>query len=159
MLIVDFKASFTASEDIPAGSRVKYVAGGGVALAGAAEKEVGIAILHSGKSSYASGSQVGVQLRALPVLCQAAGAFADGAAVQRMASGLVDDAGSGATYGIATEAAAALGDLIQVIPLATGGTGAIPADIATADATDLATAEALANACKAKINALLAALR
>jgi hypothetical protein len=32
------------------------------------------------------------------------------------------------------------------------------APIATADATDLATAEALANACKAKINAILAAL-
>lgn len=33
------------------------------------------------------------------------------------------------------------------------------AAIATADATDLATAEALANACKAKINELLAALK
>ena len=33
------------------------------------------------------------------------------------------------------------------------------ADIATANATDLATAQALANACKTKINALLAAMR
>jgi hypothetical protein len=32
------------------------------------------------------------------------------------------------------------------------------AAIATADATDLASSEALANACKAKINALIAAL-
>lgn len=39
------------------------------------------------------------------------------------------------------------------------GPQAAEADIATADATDLATAEALANACKAKINALLAKLR
>lgn len=41
--------------------------------------------------------------------------------------------------------------------------GAIPlaaeADIATADATDLASAQALANATKAKVNALLAKLR
>lgn len=40
-----------------------------------------------------------------------------------------------------------------------GKAAAAVADIATADATDLATAQALANANKAKINALLAALR
>jgi predicted RecA/RadA family phage recombinase len=42
--------------------------------------------------------------------------------------------------------------------MATGAQTAI-ADIATVDATDLATSEALANATKAKVNALLAALR
>lgn len=42
---------------------------------------------------------------------------------------------------------------------ATPAMAAAVANIATADATDLPTAEALANATKAKVNALLAALR
>lgn len=44
-------------------------------------------------------------------------------------------------------------------PSTAEGPQAAIADIATADATDLATAQALANANKAKINAILAALR
>lgn len=45
------------------------------------------------------------------------------------------------------------------VPGGLEGPQAAVADIATADAADLASAEALANACKAKINALLAELR
>lgn len=70
----------------------------------------------------------------------------------------------GILIGAATAAAAnpsATGYVVlnESVPGDLEGPQAAVADIATADATDLATAEALANACKAKINALLAELR
>ena len=114
--ITDIKTSFKASGVIPAGSRVKYVAGGLVSLAGVDEIEIGVALLVSGKDSYADGSIVGVQLRHVPVVALAAGAFADGAVVQRMASGKVDDTGAGAAYGVALQASSAALDLVPVAP-------------------------------------------
>lgn len=59
-----------------------------------------------------------------------------------------------------SDAVAALLELVSDL-YTTGviGKQAAVADIATADATDLATAQALANATKAKVNALLATLR
>lgn len=70
----------------------------------------------------------------------------------------------GILIGAATAAAAnpsATGNVLlnESVPGALEGPQAAVADIATVDATDLATAEALANDCKAKINALLAELR
>lgn len=70
----------------------------------------------------------------------------------------------GILIGAATEAAAnpsATGNVMlnESVPGGLEGPQAAVADIATIDATDLPTAEALANACKVKINALLAELR
>lgn len=112
-------ATFIASEAIPAGARVKFATGSvtEIELADAADLEIGVALLHSGKSSYASGDPVAVQLRWPTVTCNAAGAFSAGATVQRMADGKVDDTGTGAPYGIALEAAAASGDFVQVLLL------------------------------------------
>lgn len=49
--------------------------------------------------------------------------------------------------------------LISAIESGANAQGAAVADIATADGSDAATTQALANATKAKVNALLAALR
>lgn len=70
----------------------------------------------------------------------------------------------GMLIGVATEAAANPSTTGKVLlngcaPASSEGPQAAIADIATADAADLASAEALANACKAKINTLLAELR
>lgn len=46
---------------------------------------------------------------------EAAGAFASGAALYGAANGTVDDAVSGATIGVALEAATAAGDVVRVI--------------------------------------------
>jgi hypothetical protein len=116
-LNTDIFITLVANETIPAGRRVKYVAGNKCALASDSEIEIGVSILHSGKSSYAIGEPVGVQLKHRTVLCEAAGAFADGATVKRMASGKVGDTGSGADYGIAFGASAAAADLVEVLPL------------------------------------------
>lgn len=169
MLITALQASFKATEAIPAGRRVKYVAGGGVALAGAGEVEIGISQLHNGKSSYASGDPVSVLLHRLPVLVEAAGAFADGATLQRMADGKVDDTGSGAQFAIALEASAAAADIVQVFPLAAPFSASVPADLSStnltgvdgagSNAAPLAGTETRLDALEAKVNAILAILR
>lgn len=74
------------------------------------------------------------------------------------------DGTAGMLIGVATEAAANPSATGKVsvnccVPDASEGPQAAIADIATADAADLASAEALANECKAKINTLLAELR
>lgn len=143
-LITNIFASLKATEIIPMGRRVKYVAPGGCALAGVAEAEIGTSIYLAGKDNVPIGTMVGVQLRTLPVMCEAAGAFADGATVKRMASGKVDDTGAGADFGIALQASGASGDLVMVLPLdeivpvaptvyaltSTNGTFAAAADLA-----------------------------
>lgn len=170
MLITDIKATFNATEDIPAGRRVKYVAGGGVALADDSETEIGVSGLHSGKSTYASGEAVQVHLRCLPVLCEAAGTFSDGATVKQMADGKVDDTGTGGDFGTALQASTASGEYVQVLPFnGVQSKGAIPADItssnltgvdgAGSNAAPLAGTETRLDALEAKLNALLAVLR
>lgn len=116
-LITSSKASFKATEIIPFGRRVKYVAGGGIALAGLADAEIGVSLYLSGKDSVPIGGMCAVQLIRKPVMATAASAFADGATVQRCASGKVDDFGEGAAYGIALGAAVEDGDLVPVLPL------------------------------------------
>jgi hypothetical protein len=125
--------TFIANEEIPAGARVKLVSGSAVRveLADAADVEIGTAILHSGKSSYAVDTEVGVALLTHPGTrtCLAAGAFAVGATVKRMADGKVDDTGAGDNFGIALEASAADLDLVEVLwlpsALATPADGAV----------------------------------
>jgi hypothetical protein len=111
--------TFIADEVIPAGARVKLVSGNTarVQLAGETDGEIGTAILHSGKSSYAANTEVGVALLNHPGTrtCRAASAFAAGATVKRAAGGNVDDTGTGANFGIALEAATAAGDLVEVL--------------------------------------------
>jgi hypothetical protein len=113
--------SFVANENIPAGARVKFVANNParVQLAGADDVEIGTAILHSGKSSYAAGTPVGVKLANSPGTrtCLASGAFAAGATVKRAANGKVDDGAAGANYGIAMEASTGDGDMPEVLAL------------------------------------------
>lgn len=169
MLITDIKATFHATEDIPAGRRVKYVAGGGVALADDSETEIGVSCLHSGKLTYASGEAVSVHLRTLPVLCEAAGTFADAAIVKQMADGKVDDTGNGAQYGIALEAATASGEYVQVLPFVGVHKGTIPTDLSSSNLTGvdgtgsnaapLAGTETRLDALETTVNAILALLR
>lgn len=169
MLITDIKATFNATEDIPAGRRVKYVAGGGVALADDSETEIGVSGLHSGKLTYASGEAVQVVLRCLPVLCEAAGTFADGATVKQMADGKVDDTGTGGDFGLALQAATASGEYIQVLPFNGVVKGTIPTDLsptnlsgvdgAGSNAAPLAGTETRLDALETVVNAILALLR
>ncbi len=137
-------ASFIATEAIPAGARVKFTSGSVVAveLADAADREIGIAILHSGKSSYAAGDPVGVFMRFPTVTLYASGAFSAGATLRRMVDGGVDDTGTGAPFAIALEAATAAGDFIEGLLLdapvapglyalvSTNGTAGAAADLA-----------------------------
>lgn len=111
--------TYIASEVIPAGARVKFVSGSAliIQLADAAEVEIGTAILHSGKSSYAIGDGVGVALLTNPGTrtCIALSAITAGATVKRAIDGKVDDSGAGDNFGIACEDAAADGDWIEVL--------------------------------------------
>jgi hypothetical protein len=111
--------SFVANETIPAGARVKFVAGSTikVELADAYDVEIGTAILHCGKSSYAANTAVGVKLIMDPGTRHviAASAFAAGAIIKRAVDGKVDDTGAGEGIGIACEAATAAGDLIEAL--------------------------------------------
>lgn len=118
---------------IPAGSRVKYAGGGTVSLAGVGDAEIGYAILDTGKLSYAVGDAVGVMLKHPIRWAVAASALADGALLEPAALGQLDD-----TVGV--------------------GAAVVQTSVAnaTAAASDLATAEALANANKTQGNALVA---
>lgn len=117
--------TFIANEVIPAGARVKFVAGSAVRveLADAADDlELGTAILHSGKDSYAVDSEVGVQLRAASATrtaIAANGSITAGAPVYRADDGKVSNAsvGGSTVCGIALEASGADGDKIEILGL------------------------------------------
>lgn len=121
--------SLIAEETIPAGARVKYGTFPKIVLADVGEVELGTAILHSGKTSYAAGDAVGVHLLgdgAKTRHCIAASVLAAGAIVKRANDGQVDDSGAGDNFGVALEAAEAAGDVIEV--LAIPGLFVTPAD-------------------------------
>ena len=141
--------SFIAAELILAGARVKFAAGSSIRVvnAGINDVEIGTAILHSGKSSYAAESAVGVKLNVDPGsrTCIAAGAIApNGSGLpinKRAANGKVGDgSGNGSEVGIALEDAAADGDFVEclftetppisVVLGSTNGTAAAAADLA-----------------------------
>jgi hypothetical protein len=118
-------ATFIAAEVIPAGARVKFVAGSGirVELADAADDlDIGTAILHLGKDSYAADSEVGVKLRnsggTRTAIATATGIVA-GAPVYRGNDGKVAPAAVSASsiYGIALEASGAANDKIEVLSI------------------------------------------
>lgn len=122
--------TFTATEIIPAGARVKFTAGSATAveLADSTDTEIGTAILHSGKSSYAAGEGVGVKLINDPGTRTliAAGSYAAGAVLYRANDGKVDDSGTD-DFGYAMEASTADGDLVEGLHVP-AMTDATPAD-------------------------------
>jgi len=110
--------SFTAAVGIPAGSRVILLPNLTINLAGINDKEIGVAILFSGKSFYFPGDSVGVALVNHPgtVTCVAAGAIPAGAVVQRAANGQVAFGGLGDNFGVCMlDAAVLAGDYIEVL--------------------------------------------
>ena len=109
--------SFIASEDIPAGARVKYIGNNQVALADNGDIEIGCSKLQSGKDVYSMNTPVAVRLRLPATTFLASGAFADGVTLKRGDGGKVSDAAPGAACAIALEAAGADGDMIEAIPL------------------------------------------
>jgi hypothetical protein len=82
------------------------------------EAEIGTAILHCGKDSYADGTAVGVKLLAEAggrhVI--AAGAIVKGASLLRAANGKVDDGGAGTEIGLVALEDAAADDVFEAIP-------------------------------------------
>lgn len=112
------KVSLTAGAAINGGQVVAYSAGRQAVPAGTASNAIGVALFYSAKDAYASGSQVGVQLKHIPVAVIAAVSIADGDLLYVNASGNVTNVqpGGAAPYGIATEAASA-GDIFQAFVL------------------------------------------
>lgn len=117
-LFQSFHISLTAQSTIPGGAPVSYVAGGGAALAGTASVAIGIALLYSGRDSYAAGSQVGVQVKNLPAVVIAGATIADGDLLYLAGNGQVTNVNPNAQapYAIATQAGVA-GDLISALIL------------------------------------------
>jgi len=110
--------SFTAFELILGGARVVLRPDLTIANAGIADKEIGTAILYSGKSAYFPGSSVGVALVNKPgtVTCIAAGPIPAGSVVKRAAGGQVAADGAGDNFGVALlDAATAAGDYIEIL--------------------------------------------
>ena len=108
--------SFTAFELIFGGARVLLRADNTIQNAGIADKELGVAVLYSGKSAYAPGDSVGVALVNHPgsVVCISAGAIAFGSVIKRAAAGQVAADGLGDNFGIALADAVA-GDYIEAL--------------------------------------------
>jgi len=115
--------SFLATSAVTRYRRVKLTSSSGtyVEHAGAGEEAIGIA-----QGDAAIGKQVNVALLNKPgtfKMCAHAG-IAVGAALYGVASGRVDDAGTGSTLGIALEVATAQDDIIEVAVQATKSTTA-----------------------------------
>ena len=107
--------TFKTSAAIPQFARVKYEAAGTVAVAGVADKDIGVAT----REAFASGEAIAVRLRSAAgtMKCIAAGPVTNGAEVNTAASGKVDDAAASGSFnmGIALDAATADGDIIEVL--------------------------------------------
>ena len=108
--------SFVAFEAILGGARVLLRSDNSIQNAGIADKELGVAVLYSGKSAYALGDAVGVALVNHPgsVVCIAAGNIAFGAVIKRAAAGQVAADGLGDNFGIALADASA-GDYVEAL--------------------------------------------
>lgn len=113
---------FTSAGTFSRFARVKVDANGDVVEAALADKEIGIAQLES----FAAGDRIPVKLRTADGTCKmiAAEALAAGAAVYTAASGKVADTAAVGSFlvGTALEAAAADGDIIEVVYNAHGDT-------------------------------------
>lgn len=157
--------SFTADVALTAHLLVKKTATG-VDLCGATDKVIG-SVHHDVKITQACDVLLFNGFPTHFMVVGNATAIAVGDEVEQLASGKIGKFVTGQKVGVALEAATSADSIIRVMayPAAASGgdTIVVPqaaiADIATADATDLTTSEALANATKAKFNTLLAELR
>jgi hypothetical protein len=110
----------TATKGLNAGGAIaRYILvkwdGTDLAAAGLNEEFIGVA----DAAALAADEIIPVRLKSAQgtMICTAAGAFSAGAAVYGRAAGKVDDIASGAIrVGIALTAAAAAGDLVEVVP-------------------------------------------
>jgi hypothetical protein len=89
----------------------------------------------------------------------AAAAILKGAEVELQDDGKIITLSAGPARGVALQAATGDGSVIRVLVYGNVGSLAIPTDVATADGSDPTTTQALANALKVKLNALLLSLR
>jgi hypothetical protein len=109
--------AFIANETIARFNTVKLVTSTGdrVAVAGSNEANIGFA-----DDAVTSGEYVTVRLKSTGKTFKAlaAGAFAVGAALYNHAAGTVDDGSGGTQRYVALEAAAAAGDVVEVLPIA-----------------------------------------
>jgi predicted RecA/RadA family phage recombinase len=116
--------SFPASAAIAQFARVKLESGGTVVTAGLAEKEIGTAT----RAAFAAGDIVPVKLSSAAGTHKmiAIEALAVGARVYTEASGKVQDTAASTSFqvGIAMTAAAADGDIVEVLYNAHGDTAA-----------------------------------
>ena len=117
--------SFTTSAAVAQWARVKLEAGGTVVTAGLAEKEIGVAT----REAFASGDIIDVQMVSAPgtVKMIAIEALAVAAPVYTETSGKVQDTAQATSYlvGIALNAAAADGDIVEVLRNSHGDTAAV----------------------------------
>jgi len=109
--------AFIASETIARFSTVKLTASTGdyVSVAGSNEANIGFA-----DEAVASGEYVTVKLKSQGQTFKAlaGGDFAAGASLYNVAAGYVDDVSGGTQRYVALEAATALGDVVEVLPVA-----------------------------------------
>ena len=110
------KKAFTASGAIARFATVKLTSGSGTAVevAGSNEASIGFAeaLAASGETLTVKLKNTGGTYKAL-----ASGAFSAGATLYQMAAGKVDDVSGGTARFVALEAAAADGDVVEVLPI------------------------------------------
>ena len=96
-------------------SLVKFASADTVTVSGATDAPLGTVL----EQAHSAGQTVAVRLLNRPgtMKCIAAGPFAAGAVVYGVASGQVDDVAAGnVRVGVALEAAAAAGDIVEILP-------------------------------------------
>lgn len=137
--------TYTANGALGANVRVKLTSPSAtvppqVEIAGSGEQHIGIT-----ETAAASGDAVAVRLRTYPGTQEmtAADSFAVGATLYGAAAGKVTDSAAGSAIGIAMEAAANDGDVVEVVPFNVLSTTAATVSIAdTGEFTAATTAEA-----------------
>ena len=128
-----FRTFLVGSGGVTRNTRVKTPAA--IVVAGAGEDALGIAL-----ETVAAGGYCAVKLFSAPgtFACVAAGPVTASAPVYGAASGKIDDAVSGNKIGTALEAAAADGDVIEVLPANVGDLFAVQAHVVDAAQTQTA---------------------
>lgn len=164
--VVDVSESGT----LIAGQPVKMVDSAGgvpkvVAIAAITDKVLGFINYGIKESTYVAGDAVEISLAKNVMYMEASAAIARGANVMPVISGVkvATATASNSIIGWAFDKAAGSGELIRVVietpsvPMPTQA--AVVAAEATADGSDAATTQALANALKVKVNAILTSLK
>ncbi|MES2788134.1 MAG: hypothetical protein V4719_00835 [Planctomycetota bacterium] len=110
--------AFRAGGAIGAYKRV-ILSSGKLALAGVGATDYGNEIGITEQAAFADGDVISVRLRNAPGTRKATAAtsFAVGAVIYGAAAGNIDDVSSGTQLGIALEAATALNDVVEFLPI------------------------------------------